>query len=81
MKIQFLDGVIPVYVEKRAQHFVELRRVTVVRQQCLVLPALNKAYPLPIVYCWYKLRHCGPGVFRMTGALDERRKHHSVLLG
>ena len=49
MKIyKSLDGVIPVLEQKRAQHFVELQRVTVVRQQHLVLPALNRACPLPI---------------------------------
>ena len=48
MKIyKFLDGVIPVLDEKREQNFVELQRVTVVRQQRLVLPALNRACPLP----------------------------------
>ena len=49
MKIyKSLDGVIPVLEEIRAQHFVELQRVTVVNQQHLVLPALNRACPFPI---------------------------------
>ena len=80
MKIyKFLDGVIPVLDEKREQNFVELQRVTVVRQQRLVLPALNRACPLP-----------NAGIHFVTAVLVcsgwqrlwiKRRRHHSVTLG
>jgi len=50
---EFLKGVIPASEEKRAQNAVELQRVIMVRQQCLVLSALNRACPLPIagIHC------------------------------